>query len=183
MSGFWCHASGIIIITACSIERPVIASSSRALSNWDESDPVSSSTGTSLAMSAPKCGLRNLDWRARIQFTLPRSVLISPLCADIRNGCARSQRGRTLVEKRACTSASVDVEPRVAQIGVEAGELRGGEHPLVDERAAREARPVERLASDAGGERGALDDPAEDEEPSIRARRRRGRSPRRTSGA
>ncbi len=61
-------------------------------------------------------------------------------------------------------------EPRIAQVGIEAGELRGGEHPLVDERAAGEARPVEGLAADPGGERGALDDPAEDEEPRFERR-------------
>src|SRR5581483_5769008 len=40
-------------------------------------------------------------------------------------------------------------EPTVAQVGVEAGELRRGEHALVDERAGREARDDE---AGAGGE-------------------------------
>ena len=39
-------------------------------------------------------------WRARIQFTFPRSVLISPLWHTSRNGCARSHVGKVLVEKR-----------------------------------------------------------------------------------
>ena len=91
---------------ACSTERPAMVSSSSALSNWLESEPSSSMTGRSLPMSAPKWGLRNFDCRARIQLTLPRRVLISPLWALSRKGWARSQRGRTLVEKRAWTMAS-----------------------------------------------------------------------------
>ena len=47
-------------------------------------------------------------WRARIQLTLPRSVLISPLWQIRRNGCARSQVGNVLVEKRWWTIASAD---------------------------------------------------------------------------
>jgi hypothetical protein len=44
--------------------------------------------------------------RARIQFRLPRSVLISPLCATKRYGWASGQDGKVLVENRECTSAS-----------------------------------------------------------------------------
>ena len=36
-------------------------------------------------------------WRARIQFTLPRNVLISPLCASILNGCASHHCGNVFV--------------------------------------------------------------------------------------
>ena len=42
--------------------------------------------------------------RARIQLALPLSVLISPLCPIMRNGCARSHDGNVFVEKRLCTS-------------------------------------------------------------------------------
>jgi hypothetical protein len=38
--------------------------------------------------------------RARIQFTLPRIALISPLWQSRRNGCVRSHDGSVLVEKR-----------------------------------------------------------------------------------
>ena len=38
--------------------------------------------------------------RETIQFTLPRIVLISPLCAIWRKGCAKLQRGIVFVEKR-----------------------------------------------------------------------------------
>ena len=41
-----------------------------------------------------------LPSRARIQFTLPSIALISPLWQRRRNGCARSQDGLVLVEKR-----------------------------------------------------------------------------------
>ncbi|MBS1216012.1 MAG: hypothetical protein H6R20_986 [Proteobacteria bacterium] len=53
-------------------------------------------------------GLEIAPWRARSQFTLPRSVLISPLWAIMRNGCARSHVGNVLVEKRWCTSARAE---------------------------------------------------------------------------
>src|SRR2546430_11464038 len=43
--------------------------------------------------------------RARIQFRLPLTVLISPLCAMNRYGWASSQAGNVLVENREWTSA------------------------------------------------------------------------------
>ncbi len=48
--------------------------------------------------------------RARIQFTFPRSVLISPLCAMKRNGCASGHDGNVFVEKREWTIASADAK-------------------------------------------------------------------------
>lgn len=39
----------------------------------------------------------------RIEFRLPARVLISPLCAMRRNGCARFQLGKLFVENRECT--------------------------------------------------------------------------------
>ncbi len=44
--------------------------------------------------------------RARIRFRLPRTVLISPLCAMKRKGCASGQAGKVFVENRECTMAS-----------------------------------------------------------------------------
>jgi len=46
-------------------------------------------------MSAPAASARDT-----IQFTFPRIVLISPLCAICRKGCASDQRGIVFVEKR-----------------------------------------------------------------------------------
>src|SRR3954453_22250913 len=47
--------------------------------------------------------------REYIQLTLPRTVLISPLWARNRYGCASFQDGKVLVENRWCTRASADV--------------------------------------------------------------------------
>ena len=44
--------------------------------------------------------------RASIHPRLPRIVLIYPLCASRRKGCARLQVGKVLVLKRECTKAS-----------------------------------------------------------------------------
>ena len=49
--------------------------------------------------------LRSSASRACIQFRLPRIVLISPLWAMNRYGCASGQDGKVFVEKRECTSA------------------------------------------------------------------------------
>ena len=63
-------------------------------------------TGSTFGRSSPKSSDASCDSRARIQLTLPRSVLISPLCAIMRYGCASSQLGNVFVEKREWTSAS-----------------------------------------------------------------------------
>ena len=44
--------------------------------------------------------------RAATQLRLPRTVLISPLCASSRNGWARGHDGNVLVENREWTRAS-----------------------------------------------------------------------------
>ena len=44
--------------------------------------------------------------RVRIQLRLPCTVLISPLWAMNRYGCASGQLGKVFVLKRLCTSAS-----------------------------------------------------------------------------
>ena len=62
--------------------------------------------GNSRSRSPPIRSDFSSSSRARIQFRLPIAVLISPLCAIIRNGCASSQAGKVLVEKRECTTAS-----------------------------------------------------------------------------
>lgn len=51
---------------------------------------------------------RTWDSRARIQFSLPRTVLISPLCASIRYGCASGQEGKVFVENREWTIARAE---------------------------------------------------------------------------
>ena len=56
--------------------------------------------------------LSEVSWlsRARIQLRLPLTVLISPLWAIIRNGCASGHDGNVFVEKRECTSASSEAK-------------------------------------------------------------------------
>ncbi len=61
--------------------------------------------GLKSSMASPKKALDSIDSRARIQALLPLRVLISPLWAMYRNGCARSQVGKVLVLKRECTTA------------------------------------------------------------------------------
>src|SRR5262249_40332045 len=99
------HGSGIIIMTACGNDRPLRTSISRALSNMAESLPAWSMIGKILAMSGPNNLDWNMLWRAVIQLTLPRSVLISPLWARYRYGWARAQLGNVLVLKREWTIA------------------------------------------------------------------------------
>ena len=66
---------------------------------------VSFTVGRSSFMS-PKVGVESTLSRASIHPRLPRIVLISPLCARRRNGCANPHVGNVLVLKRECTSAS-----------------------------------------------------------------------------
>jgi hypothetical protein len=73
------HGSGTIIVITWARLRPDRWSSSSTLSKIAVSDPSTSTAGSTLARSSPKTSDRNVDWRANIQFTFPRSVLISPL--------------------------------------------------------------------------------------------------------
>ena len=68
--------------------------------------------------------------RARIQFSLPITVLISPLWAMKRYGWASGHDGKVFVEKRLCTRASAALEPRVAEVGEERRDLVGVSMPL-----------------------------------------------------
>ena len=61
--------------------------------------------GNSRSRSPGRSVLASSASRARIQLRLPLAVLISPLWAIIRNGCASSQAGKVLVENRECTTA------------------------------------------------------------------------------
>jgi hypothetical protein len=56
---------------------------------------------------------------------------------------------------------------RVAEVRVEDGELVGGEHPLVDQGAAAEARQVEAVPGEPDRVAAPLDDPAEDVEAAL----------------
>ena len=69
------------------------------LSRLDESEPVSETSGVSDSTSGSN-DERKFSARASAQLRLPRIVLISPLCASRRNGCARRHCGQVFVEKR-----------------------------------------------------------------------------------
>ena len=92
------YASGTIIISACGSDRPASTSSSSTLSKVAVSEPPARITGSSFSTSSPKSSEASCDSRARIQFRLPRTVLISPLCAISRYGWASSQLGKVFVE-------------------------------------------------------------------------------------
>ena len=105
MSGTFSQASGTIIITQCGTLRPPRCSSS----NTSSSDAESEASGVQIGNSRLRSpGIRSVSRsasRARMRFRLPRTVLISPLWATNRNGCARGQDGKVLVENRECTIA------------------------------------------------------------------------------
>ena len=77
-------ASGIIIITACGSERPASMSSSSTLSNVAVSELPGGTIGMTFCRSPRNSLEASCDSRARIQLTLPMSVLISPLWAMTR---------------------------------------------------------------------------------------------------
>ena len=84
MSGLPLHGSGIIMSTAWGSERPDITRNSSTLSKVAVSLPPGRMTGRSFCRSSPKTLERSSPSRACIQLMLPRSVLISPLCATMR---------------------------------------------------------------------------------------------------
>ena len=85
--------------------RPDISKNSSTLSKPPESEKFGSTIGNRSLILSPKRSLAATPSRALIQFLLPRRVLISPLWLMKRLGCARSQEGKVLVEKRECTIA------------------------------------------------------------------------------
>ena len=62
------------------------------------SDAPAGITGLISSLCSPKARLAILISWLFIQFLLPRMVLISPLCARQRNGCASHHCGKVLVE-------------------------------------------------------------------------------------
>ena len=99
------HGSGIVTITASGSSMPFITRNSSVLSSMAESDPAVLMTGRILSISSCMTGLTIVSSRASMRSALPRIVLISPLWRIRRFGCARSQLGVVLVEKRECTMA------------------------------------------------------------------------------
>src|SRR5215213_6279178 len=93
------------ISTECGRDRPFTHRNWSALSSVAESEPDSVRMGNSFSSSSPKTSLRREPYRARIQLRLPRRVLISPLWATYRYGCASGQLGKVFVLKREWTIA------------------------------------------------------------------------------
>ena len=78
--------------------RPARTSTSNTLSSAAESEPPGWMIGFTSASASPNASeAMRISWLF-IQLTLPFSVLISPLCASMRNGCARRHCGNVLVE-------------------------------------------------------------------------------------
>ncbi len=105
MVSWFSHASGTIISTAWGSERPERCSSSRHSSKRAVSEAPAVMIGNAFSRSSPNSSLANAPSRARIQFSLPCTVLISPLWAMTRYGWASGQDGKVFVENRECTSA------------------------------------------------------------------------------
>jgi hypothetical protein len=78
--------------------RPERTSSSIALSRLAESLPSRQITSRSRSIFGPHTGLDSIGCRIVIALRLPHSVLISPLWASSRKGCASGQLGSVLVE-------------------------------------------------------------------------------------
>ena len=136
MSSWFSHASGIIISTAWWIGRPARCSSSSTSSKLAVSDAPAVQIGKARSRLG-RCGLDAIASRARIQFRLPWTVLISPLWATIpvRVG-ERPRRERVGGEPAVHQRAARDSTRSSVEVGEELAELRRGEHALVDERAA-----------------------------------------------
>ena len=107
----------MVIITASGRGTPFIIKNSSVLSSMAESLPSPLITGSTLSISLSISGELRVSSRAIIRSTLPRMVLISPLCRMSRLGCARSQLGKVLVEKRECTMAMALVKSSLCRSG------------------------------------------------------------------
>ena len=92
--------------TAWVRDLPARCSSSRHSSKVPESEYPGVVIGSS-GSNSPSSSLLRRPSRADSQLRLPWMVLISPLCASRRNGCANGQLGNVLVEKRECTMATL----------------------------------------------------------------------------
>jgi hypothetical protein len=96
MSGL--AASGTSISLAVGASRPDRQIASNTASSAAVSDAPAGITGLMSSELSPNARLAiRISWDS-IQFLLPRIVLISPLCARHRNGCASHHCGKVLVE-------------------------------------------------------------------------------------
>ena len=90
--------AGISSALAIGASRPARTSSSNAASSEAVSELPAWITGlTSSTYGSSGAPASRVSWLF-IQLQLPEIVLISPLCASIRNGCASFHVGKVLVE-------------------------------------------------------------------------------------
>jgi hypothetical protein len=90
--------SGTSIVLAIGADRPARTSTSNTASSAPESDAPCGMIGLMSSAMSPKVPLAmRISWLF-IQLMLPLSVLISPLCASIRNGWASHHCGKVFVE-------------------------------------------------------------------------------------
>jgi len=94
----WPMLAGIISAFTEGASRSARTSTSNTLSSVAVSEPPAWITGLMLSMNASSDGEDSRVSWLFIQLMLPVTVLISPLCASMRNGCASFQVGNVLVE-------------------------------------------------------------------------------------
>ena len=92
------HASGTSISLAVGASRPDRQIASNTASSAAVSDAPAGISGLMSSECSPNESAAILISWLFIQFLLPRIVLISPLCASVRNGCASHHCGKVLVE-------------------------------------------------------------------------------------
>ena len=90
--------SGISMALAMGASRPPRTSSSKTLSRVAVSEPPACTTGLMSSRKGSSSGCESRVSWLRIQLALPETVLISPLWASMRKGCASFQVGKVLVE-------------------------------------------------------------------------------------
>src|SRR5690606_1379363 len=95
---FFDQDSGMSRVLTSGAERPARTITSNTASSAAESELPAGITGLMTSLASPKAMAAILISWLRIQLRLPRMVLISPLWASMRNGCASHQVGKVLVE-------------------------------------------------------------------------------------
>ncbi len=145
MSGLPAHASGMSMAMTCGSERPDWYRNSTALSSEAESLPPGTITGNSLSISLPCSGLSSTDCRAFIQLTLPRMVLISPLCAHVAVRVRQLPARKRVGGKALVNQGQGAGHQRIGQLEVELLDLRRQHQTLVDNGATGKRGNVEEL--------------------------------------
>ena len=113
------HADGIIIMHGV-VQR--VAAEMQQFEHLVEASGVGRSRGADrerTGRSPGRLSLSSIASRARIQFWLPCTVLISPLWATNRYGWASGHDGNVLVENRGVHEQQRRLDARVGEVGEE----------------------------------------------------------------